>query len=298
MAVYVVGSLNQDVFLDVPELPRSGETLAGRGLTYAHGGKGMNQAVACALAGGQTAMVGCVGSDAAGEDLITFAHRAGVDMSKVARVDAPTGTAHILRSSNGDNCIVVTAGANGELTPAYVEAALARLVSGDVVVVQGEVPVTAIETAVRLVHASGARAVVNLAPVVALSAQTLSQADPLVVNEVEAAALLQVTEQSFRADLVRHSQRLLGQATSAIVTIGAAGAIVVEDGQATRVPAAEATRVVDTTGAGDAFVGVLAARLSQGQSLCRATASAVAAATQSVSRPGAADSYTDSFREV
>ena len=185
MAVYVVGSLNQDVFLDVPELPHSGETIASSGLAYAHGGKGMNQAVACALAGADTTMVGCVGSDAAGADLVAFASQAGVRMSEVARVPGPTGTAHILRSARGANCIVVTAGANAALTPDQVTVALAKLATADVVLVQGEVPAAASEIAVRLAGDCAARAVVNLAPVVALSAEAVGCADPLILDDHE-----------------------------------------------------------------------------------------------------------------
>jgi len=298
MTVFVVGSLNQDVILDVPAMPRGGETLASTGLTYARGGKGMNQAVASSLAGGVTALVGCVGSDSAGESLLVFAGASGVDVSGVQKVDGPSGTAHILRSETGDNCIVITAGANARLESSRVAEALADLSAADIIVVQGEVPLTASETAIRVAVQVGARVVVNLAPVVPLSADALRFADPLVVNEVEASSLIGVTEDVLNADPVAGALVLAQQAVSAIVTLGPAGAVVVENGVARLVPAPTAARVVDTTGAGDAFVGVLAARLSQGRPLVEATSSALAAATDSVSRPGAADSYRESFRRV
>ena len=298
MSIYVVGSLNQDIFLSVPTLPRPGETLASTALAHAHGGKGMNQAIACARAGGQTSLVGCVGNDPAGHELVAFARASGVDVSGVSAVAGSTGTAHVLRADSGENCIVVTAGANQEVDPARVGAGLAAITATDLVVVQGEIPVTASEAAIGIGSAVGARIVVNLAPVVEYSASALLHADPLVLNEVEAAWLLGVEPGEITAAPEVAGRRLLERAKSAVITLGAAGALVATPDGVAAVPAPAAAHVVDTTGAGDAFVGVLAARLSRGSSLLDASRSAVAAATLSVERPGASDSYSDVFQEL
>jgi ribokinase len=298
MRVHVVGSLNHDVFLSVPALPRPGETLAGTGIEDAHGGKGMNQAVASACAGADTAMVGCVGGDAAGSELVDFARTRGVDVAGVGVVSGPTGTAHVLRADGGENCIVVTAGANAKVENAQVDAGLAGIAAGDLVVVQGEIPVAASERAVRVAEEAGARVVINLAPVVSFSGAALRRADPLVLNEVEAAWLLRVTPEEVAAAPEAAAARLLAHASSVVVTLGAAGAVVGTPGHSERIPAPATAQVVDTTGAGDAVVGVLAARLSRGQSIVDASRSAVAAATQSVTRRGASDSYSDAFREL
>ncbi len=298
MSVHVVGSLNQDVFLSVPTLPAPGQTLAGSAISLAHGGKGLNQAVACARAGGVTTLVGCVGDDPAGVDLTAFARAAGVDVSGVSVSQDPTGTAHILRAADGENCIVVIAGANGAVAREQIEAGLAGIARGDIVVVQGEIPVSASDRAIGIAVESGARVVLNLAPVVEFSPITLQHADPLVVNEVEAGLLLQLSAEEVAADPRAAGARLLDLASSAVVTLGAAGAVVVEAGGISFVEAPRPDRVVDTTGAGDAFVGVLAARLSRGKSLDEAARSAVAAATFSVAMPGASDSYSDVFEEL
>jgi len=298
VSVFVVGSLNQDIFLSVPTLPLPGQTLAGTAIGLAHGGKGLNQAVASARAGGSTALVGCVGDDPAGVDLTSFARGVGVDVSGVSLSPGPSGTAHILRAASGENCIVIIAGANGEVTGEHVRSGLSRIACDDVVVVQGEIPVAASEAAIQIAEESAARVVVNLAPVVGYAPNSLQHADPLVVNEGEAADLLHLTaaEVSQRPDAAALALREL--AASVVVTLGAGGAVVAADGRVEPVAAPRAELVVDTTGAGDAFVGVLAARLAGGMSVVDAARSAVAAATLSVATPGASDSYSDLFREM
>lgn len=296
MTVYVVGSLNQDVFLGVPALPAPGETVASTSMETAHGGKGLNQAVAAALAGAAVKLVGAVGADPAGQDLREFAQSKGVDTTNVSSREDPTGTAHILRAADGANCIVITAGANDTVGPDLVGTALADLGPRDVVVVQGEIPVKASERAISAAITASARVVLNLAPVVAYSPQFVAVADPLVVNEVEAAAMIGAAEPVLVGALRADRDRLAALATSVVITLGADGAVVLRGPDETHFAAPVASRVVDTTGAGDAFVGVLAARLASGADLSSATASAILAATDCVSRPGAADSYGKGFR--
>ncbi|MCW5951458.1 MAG: ribokinase [Propionibacteriaceae bacterium] len=295
MTVYVVGSVNLDVFLDVPHLPQPGETIAGDGPFHAHGGKGMNQAVACAMTGATTALVGCVGTDAAGTELIEFASRAGVDTGAVGRVPQPTGMAHIFRSAQGENTIVITTGANREVTAAGVASALAVLQPGDVVVVQGEIDIAASEAAVACAEACVARVMVNLAPVVPFSAAKLAVADPLVLNEVEAAHLVGLDVEEVLAQPMALGERLLALARSAVVTLGSAGAVIFTVDATHAAPAPSDVSVVDSTGAGDAFVGVLASHLSRGMPLADAAARAVKAASRTVGFAGAADSYAEAI---
>jgi len=292
--VVVVGSANVDVVTQVDRFPLPGETVRGSAVTYGLGGKGLNQTIAAALAGTHAALVAAVGDDVHGRMLLDGLRAAGVDVSGVDVVDVPTGSAHIVVDAQGANQIVVVAGANGALTSELVLAHRALLTGADVLVVQGEAALEGTLAAVRAARAVGVRVVVNLAPVVPVGPEVMLAADPLVVNEVEAAALLldpaapRTVPEAF--DVVARLAAL-GAAT-VVVTLGAQGAVVLDGAVApVHVPAPAADRVVDTTGAGDALVGVLAARLAVGAPLVEAVRDAVRAATATVGVAGAAASY-------
>lgn len=287
--VVVFGSANVDSFYRVAVLPRPGETVLGTGLLTAVGGKGANQAIAAARAGVESRFLGAVGRDADGARIVESLSSAGVVTDDLLRLEhAPTGRAVILVDDAGQNVIVVTVAANGALTPAHIAASAAVLTTADVLVVQGEVPTSATAAAIETAAEAGVRVVVNLAPYVDLGGAE-RHADPIVVNEVEASQLLgQPVTGPESADVVAGLAR---RAVSAVVTLGALGALVVEGGGVRHVPAPVPERVVDTTGAGDAFVGVLAASLATGSSLGTAVAEAVRAATASVEVLGAGESY-------
>ena len=275
--VVVVGSLNQDITVETERRPAGGETVLGRTVATASGGKGANQAVAAARAGARVAMVGCVGADAAGEALLSALRAAGVDTGAVrARDDAPSGTALIVVDDAGENSIVVVPGANALLTAADVERAID---APTVVLAQLEVPEDAVMAAARAAR----RLVLNASPVRPLPAALLAAADPLVVNAGEAAAI--TGAQSADPRELAAAAHALG-VRSIVITLGARGACwSTPDGTIERpAPAAE---VVDTTGAGDVFAGTLAARLSQGDGPEDALDAAVAAGAAAVGWRGA-----------
>ena len=284
--VVVVGSLNQDITVEADRRPEGGETVLGRTVATASGGKGANQAVAAARAGARVAMVGCVGADAAGESMLAGLRAAGVETAAVrALEDAPSGTALIVVDAAGENSIVVVPGANARLAAANVEGALRDLTTarqsarGALVLAQLEVPEEAVVAAAR----AAGRFVLNASPVRALPAELLEAADPLIVNAGEAAALTD-TDGADPHELARaaHARGV----RSIVITRGADGAIwSTADGIIER--AAPRVEVVDTTGAGDVFAGTLAAHLSRGAEREAALAAAVEAGAAAVGWRGA-----------
>ena len=301
----VVGSINVDRGVRVAALPAPGETVAGSDLTTGVGGKGANQARAAARLGARVALVGCVGDDAEGEWARAEIESAGVRVEQVHRQPGrPTGTALITVDAAGENTIALAAGANAALSADLVMAGRDRVAGVRVVVAQGETPADAIGAAAALAHEWGARFVLNLAPVLPLPPGTLAAADPLVVNEHEAAQLLGATPDHSRdpaaappgpavpdpvADPVAAARALVGRGCrSAVVTLGARGAAwATGDGAAGRVPALPVAEVVDTTGAGDASVAALAVALAGGARLADAVAMGNVVGAHTVGLPGA-----------
>jgi ribokinase len=280
--VAVVGSLNLDLVVRVPRLPGPGETVSGDDVFRNPGGKGANQAVAAARLGRRVAMVGRVGDDEAGRDLLGSLEADAVDTSQVRVVaGVPSGTAFITVSEDGENQIVVSPGANARLTPEDVGGAGAALRAAAVTLLQLEIPLEAVAAAAR---AAGGRVVLNPAPVRALPPELLAEVDVLVPNRVELAQLAEGPVPETVAEAVRLAGRLPARAV--VVTLGADGCLVVEDGDAGHVPAVP-VRAVDTTAAGDAFCGGLADALAGGATLEDAARRAVRVAAAACLRPGA-----------
>lgn len=292
--VLVIGSINVDEVVGVAALPAPGETVLGWERATGLGGKGANQAVAAAAAGGAVALFGAVGADPHGELAREQLSSYGIDTSMIVTIDATaTGRALVMLSEGGDNSIIVIGGANQALSaraliPGVVEGAA-------VLVLQGEVPPEVNSAALRLAANAGVRAVVNLAPVQDLG-EGLARADPLVLNEIEAGQLAGLRLATVQ-DVVEAVPRLRGLARSVVVTLGAAGAVLVTPDAVEHVPAPRPDRVRDTTGAGDAVVGVLATALAHGAELRDAVERAVRAASLSVTAVGAAASY-ETFRDL
>ncbi len=277
MDVVVLGSINADVVLRVSAHPAPGETVLATGQSLGSGGKGANQAVAAARAGAKVAFVGCVGDDDLGRAAIADLGAAGVDATTVRSVATPTGAAYITVADDGQNSIVVAPGANAELLPSDVDPDL--IGSAAVAVAQLEIPIPVVARLVEIAGARGTRIVLNLSPAAVLPATLLAGIDVLVVNEAEASALAGPSEDP--------SAALLARGPAAVVlTLGRRGAMWRTADDSGTVPAPRVD-VVDTTGAGDAFVGTLAAELAAGQSLGDATTMAVGVASHSTTTPGA-----------
>jgi ribokinase len=285
--IVVVGSLNMDLVARAPHLPLPGETVAGTGFATVPGGKGANQAVAAARLGARTAMIGCVGDDAFGERLRAGLLSDGIDCRALRTVDAcSSGVAVIVVDTAGCNAIVVVPGANGRLTPADVDAAEPLIAAATMVVLQLETPLATVEHAARRARALGKTVVLNPAPAQALPASLLALVDYLVPNEIEAAALAGMPVASVQdALLAAQTLRAAGAAT-VLVTLGAQG-VVTASAQAQVHAPAQRVEAVDTTGAGDTFIGGFCAALIQGRSVASAVAYGQAAAAICVTRLGA-----------
>jgi ribokinase len=282
--VFVVGSINQDFVLKVERRPEPGETVSGAGLSLFPGGKGANQAVAAARPGASVTMLGRVGEDVFGKELVKNLRDNGVNTSHVEAVlDTPTGSAFITVSPNGENAIVVSPGANRRFGPDEVEAVAEDLKRSLVLVAQLEVSLDAVKKAAHIVTDSGGRFLLNLAPPGKVPEALLRLSDPLVVNEHEATFLL--GEETQGPEEAARKLLNLGL-SSVVVTLGAAGAFLAT-GNLTRLFPAPNVEVVDTTGAGDAFIGALAARLTDSAPLEQAVAYAVLAGAVAVTREGA-----------
>ena len=280
--VVVIGSANADVVVQVERRPGPGETVLGSDTVLAAGGKGANAAVAAALQDARVALLGGIGLDQHGELLRDSMRRAGVVLDLVCTVNRPTGAAYITVTPDGENTIVVSPGANSAVDVEQVDAAREVITDAKVLLASLEVPLPAVERAVALAKEAGTRPVLNLSPVAKLSRQTLAALDPLVVNEHEAQWLL-----DGETDLNKLLE--LGP-RSAVVTLGSKGALVVEPSGTTEV-SSPTVAAVDTTGAGDAFVGALVTQLAAGDDLVTAARRAVRVAAVSVTRPGAQASY-------
>ena len=285
--VFVLGSINQDFVLKVERRPSPGETVTNAELSTHNGGKGANQAAAAALLGASVALLGRVGDDGFGEPLVRALAQKGVDTDLVEGVeDASTGTAFITVTPDGENAITVAPGANRSLTPDDVEATAGAVGEARVLVAQMEIPPETVARAVELAAEGGTRAMVNLAPPRELPRAALERLDPLVVNEHEAAFLLGHEVEGVEGALSAAPELLSLGPRSAVITVGKYGAVSSDGDSTAHAPAPEA-EVVDTTGAGDAFVGALAARLARGDALGEAVAYAVRAGAAAVTKEGA-----------
>ncbi len=280
--ITVFGSINLDLIFALPAIPRSGETLLTRSVTVAPGGKGANQAVAAALDGARVAMAGAVGRDALAAGALALLGGSGVDLSRVIETDAATGCAAIAVDPQGHNAIAVGSGANLLARADQVEDAL--LGPGNTLVLQMEVDRQQTQTLIRRARSAGTRIILNLAPAAPLSLEALSAVDLLVVNESEAAWLAEYLGCFPDAAGLRAA---LG--VDVVRTLGEKGAeLAGEKGLSTI--AAHEIDAVDTTAAGDCFVGVLAASLDRGLALEPALRRASVAAGICCTRPGSQNS--------
>lgn len=285
--VFVAGSINRDFVLKVTERPEPGETVTNAELLLHNGGKGANQAAAAALLGASVTMLGRVGDDGLGEPLIEALREKGVDTDLVETIGKEsTGAAFITLTPDGENAITVAPGANRRLRPEDVDAASGAIRQARTLVVQMEVPPETVEKAVEVAAAGGVRVLLNLAPPLEVPGTMLEKLDPLVVNEHEAAFLLGSPVEGVEGAVTAATDLLALGPSSAVITLGASGAVYAAGEHSEHLPAPD-TEVVDTTGAGDAFVGALAAKLCEGAGLGEAVTYAVRAGAAAVTKDGA-----------
>jgi ribokinase len=300
--VVVVGSVNVDLVATVDRLPSPGETVLGASFARHPGGKGGNQATAAARLGAAVSFVGAVGDDALGGEATDPLVAEGIDVDGLARYPGPTGVALILVDARGENVIAVASGANAHVTAAQVGAALGSLElrRGDVVLVSNEIPADAVLAALRLGRSAGAITILNPAPATGLGRSHLEQVDILVPNRGELADLAAMDEPrtgrpssrsadpaSVAATLLEGNSEGGGVRDAVVVTLGADGAVLVRrDAEPVWTPT-PSVEVVDSVGAGDTFVGALAAGLAQGRGIEEAVRRGVVAASLSTQTYGA-----------
>lgn len=285
--VTVVGSLNMDLIVLSPRIPQPGETIIGTGFRTAPGGKGANQAVAAAQLGAQVSMIGSVGADTFADSLLENLASAGVDRRFVTRDQGnPTGVALIVVDDRGENSIVVASGANMHLKPADLESAEGAIAQADVLLLQLEVPLDTVTRAAEIARKHQVTVVLNPAPARTLPKKLLSLVDFLIPNETETALLssMPVSNQD-EIETAAASLRALGVG-NVILTLGERGALLTAAGNSELYPAFE-VNPVDTTAAGDAFMGAFAVALGEGLSIPDAIRFGNAAGALATTRLGA-----------
>lgn len=288
--IVVIGSANTDLVVHVPSLPRPGETIVGGAFASVGGGKGANQAVAAARAGGQVVFVAKLGADAMGDAAIASYRTEGIDTTHVTRDGTePSGVALILVDAVGENSIAVAPGANDRLLPVDVERAREAIAAADVLLVQLEIPLETVRHAVAIARAAGVRVILNPAPARPLDAEVLAGVTIITPNATEAESLTGLrgvdehSAASAAADLVARGP------AAAVITLGSRGAFVTGEGVNVLVAGCDVTPV-DTVAAGDIFNGCLAVAVAEGRGLLDAVRFAGAGAAISVTRRGSQDS--------
>ncbi|MFE9866333.1 ribokinase [Streptomyces sp. NPDC005506] len=282
-AIAVLGSTNMDLVAYVARAPERGETVTGTEFRTIPGGKGANQAIAAARAGGDVLMIGAVGDDAYGVRLRAELEHAGVETDLLHTAEGPSGTAHIVVDDTGGNAIVVIPGANGTVHT-LGPGEMAAIAEADLLLLQLELPLSAVVEGARMAHAQGVRTILTPSPVQPLPDELFGDVDLLIPNEHEAAALSGKTEPHAAAEI------LLRHVPEVVITLGSKGCLYAARGSETvHFPAPEVT-AVDTTGAGDTFVGALAVALGEGRAVPEALAWASIAAALCVQKPGASTS--------
>ncbi|MDO7786050.1 ribokinase [Desulforamulus aquiferis] len=277
--VLVIGSINMDLVSYSDRIPSLGETILGNRFAMVPGGKGANQALAAARLGASVSMLGAAGKDSYGEQLLQHLNNNGVDISRVKRADTSTGVALINVDARGNNQIVVIPGANNELAPEDLLQNREIFEACDVVVLQMEIPMATIGQAIELASGYGKLVVLNPAPAHEIPEAWLSKIDYLVPNEHEADLLGHVKD-DFYFSIRRHLKKSL------VITQGAKGVSFSEGKTIVFIPALK-VQAVDTTAAGDAFIGGFSVALAEDRSMEEAIKFASAAAAISVTREGA-----------
>jgi ribokinase len=290
--IVVAGSLNMDLSVCVEHIPAAGETILGDDLLQSPGGKGANQAYAAAklVKDSGVVMLGCIGHDEFGREMLRNLGRVGCDVSQVESVSGASGVALIVVSVEGENAIVVAAGANALFSPEMVRVAEHVLDGADALLLQLEVPLETVKALAKAARARGVRVILDPAPAPAggLPIEILKLVDILTPNETEAAALTGSVDRKVTPEAAtRMAEQLASQGCGAVILkLGARGCLIHHQGESTFIPAPK-VNAIDTTAAGDVFNGALAVALSEGLPLAEACWFATRAAALSVTRKGA-----------
>lgn len=286
--ILVVGSINMDIVFQVTDIPRPGETVMASSTRKSPGGKGANQAVAAAKLGGDVVMLGCVGQDENGSALVASMKAAGVNTSYLLLAeDADTSCAYICVSASGENCIVVDSSANMLVSPAYLDAHEDLFAKAEYCVLQLEIPMETVKHAMSLSRKHGVKVIFNPSPMSSFDEALLKDVDYLIPNEVEAAQLLHVedalalTEADWQSFMARHGIQHV------VMTAGKLGAYHHEAGKSCNDYPTTPQKAVDTTGAGDTFLGAFAAQINAGRTHGEAISFANRASGIAVTRQGA-----------
>lgn len=294
--IIVIGSLNMDLVIQAQRAPQAGETIAAQAFTTIPGGKGANQAVAAArLSNGskgssKVRMVGRVGSDGFGAQMVHNLEGEGIDITQVQQLPGiSTGVALIIVEQSGENRIMIVPGANGLLTARDIENLEKLIASAGLVLLQFEIPLEAVIRSIQIAHAHGVPVLLNPAPAYPFAAEHLAQVDILVLNEVEAQMLTRLPVSDELSALEAARSLLTGHTRLVVVTLGTKGALALAPDEAWYLPAFP-VRAVDSTAAGDTFIGAFAVMLSEKKSLEKCLAFASAAGALAVTQVGAQSS--------
>lgn len=291
--ICVVGSSNIDLIFRTSRLPKPGETLAGESWQQCFGGKGANQAVVAARLGAAVSMITCVGNDAFGEQTLENYQRERINTQGVFQLaDVGTGLANILVDSQGQNCILLVAGANGRLAPAHLRKVQARIEEADILLCQWEIPSETNWEALRIAKSAGVKTIFNPAPAQPLDKEILPLIDLLAPNETELGILTNRPTET-KPQVTAAAEWLLQQGVSRVlVTLGSRGSLLFEQqGEGSHQIPALAVKPVDTTGAGDCFLGSLAVYWASGDDLTTACQKAAKVSAYSVTREGTQPSF-------
>jgi len=286
-SILVIGSSNVDLIMQVPHLPKPGETVTGGNFSQVFGGKGANQALAAAFAGGNVTFVTCVGSDSYGSSIHDNMTSAGIRPDCIfTEQDVASGTAIILVGAEGENCIGIAPGANYRMSTRHIDQAAELIQAADLVVLQYEIPTETLYYAIERAKQAGKNVMFNLAPALPFREDYLPRLDYLLVNEHEAESLVNFPLDS-PTQVERAAAELLAKGPhTVIITLGPSGAFVATQNEKSLVPAFSVT-AVDTTAAGDVFAGSLAVALVESRPLLESVHFASAAAAIAVTRLGA-----------
>lgn len=284
--ILVIGSSNTDLITKVKTFPKAGETIEGLSFLQAMGGKGANQAVAAHRLGGDVAFITSLGKDANGKNCLSYYKNEGLDVSSSLIVDnVASGTAVILVDNHGENCIVITPGANQMLSPGYIEEVKQEIIKADIIVLQMEIPYETVKKVCEIAHLHSKTILLNVAPARTLDSGLVKLVDILVVNETEAETISGKSIEKYGQEAVVDSLLAMGVKT-VVLTLGKQGCFFKNSHEQYDVPAF-VVEALDSTAAGDTFCGALAAERSRGRCWKEALKFASAASAICVTRMGA-----------